>query len=562
MGTGLASGLAYNQQDFFGEVAKDADELSGKGHEIEDSFNKAFESFATGAKTSGQAMRSLGIDIAENILDKTTKIATSTFLGSTFNLASSIFNQATTPSPQQHATGGLISQFASGGAVGGKVVGGSGTKDDVPSVLKAGSYVINKQSVDKYGSGLLDSLNGGGRVGYATGGGVNLDLTNQYDYTDFHKQSNGHGVPNSLVATGGKFNVDSRLSAIGQDNPNDPANKLKFGREQKMIDYDKSLDQYQAQIKALDASENDRIIGAGISAVVDIGGVFGQQAAQNSAQNNQINLANSAVNKINSGFGDSLTTAEATAYNTMYDAGGIDDSQAELQYIGPPAQTGFSAFTTNPYSNSFNSDAFSNSIGNPDAGGYNVGSSIVKGGIGIGVDTLQGHAAGGRINTGTDNVPAMLTGGEYVMSRDAVNKHGTAFMDKLNRGEISHFAAGGVVGSDFNSVQTGGSNSDISTLNTSLLQLVKTLQANNTKTNNPSSSSGTTNHVTINMTTNNQAGTNNGGATTSNSKGSTSSNDKNQQQNVQKFTTMMHQVALNAIIREQRNGGLLYGTAQ
>jgi hypothetical protein len=46
-----------------------------------------------------------------------------------------------------------------------------------------------------------------------------------------------------------------------------------------------------------------------------------------------------------------------------------------------------------------------------------------------------------------DDVPALLTAGEYVMNRDAVRKYGTSLMSKLNRGQnISTFAEGGSVG--------------------------------------------------------------------------------------------------------------------
>jgi hypothetical protein len=40
----------------------------------------------------------------------------------------------------------------------------------------------------------------------------------------------------------------------------------------------------------------------------------------------------------------------------------------------------------------------------------------------------------------------MLTPGEFVMSRAAVKKHGTGFMNSVNRGKIPGFARGGSVG--------------------------------------------------------------------------------------------------------------------
>ena len=51
-------------------------------------------------------------------------------------------------------------------------------------------------------------------------------------------------------------------------------------------------------------------------------------------------------------------------------------------------------------------------------------------------------ARGGSV----DSVPAMLTPGEFVMSTSAVKKHGTGFMNALNRGKVPGFARGGSVG--------------------------------------------------------------------------------------------------------------------
>lgn len=51
-------------------------------------------------------------------------------------------------------------------------------------------------------------------------------------------------------------------------------------------------------------------------------------------------------------------------------------------------------------------------------------------------------ARGGSV----DSVPAMLTPGEFVMNPSAVKKHGTGFMNAVNRGKVPGFARGGSVG--------------------------------------------------------------------------------------------------------------------
>ena len=70
----------------------------------------------------------------------------------------------------------------------------------------------------------------------------------------------------------------------------------------------------------------------------------------------------------------------------------------------------------------------------------NFAASFEKGG-------LISYLARGGSPKGTDTVPAMLTPGEFVMQKEAVDKHGTDFMEKLNKGgEVPGFATGGLVG--------------------------------------------------------------------------------------------------------------------
>jgi hypothetical protein len=56
------------------------------------------------------------------------------------------------------------------------------------------------------------------------------------------------------------------------------------------------------------------------------------------------------------------------------------------------------------------------------------------------------YASGGSVFTprGTDTVPAMLTPGEFVMKKSAVDKYGTGFMSAINNG-VQRFATGGPV---------------------------------------------------------------------------------------------------------------------
>ena len=56
---------------------------------------------------------------------------------------------------------------------------------------------------------------------------------------------------------------------------------------------------------------------------------------------------------------------------------------------------------------------------------------------------LKGFAKGGQNKE--DDIPALLTGGEYVVRKGIVDKYGLNFFENLNRGKISAFNKGGYV---------------------------------------------------------------------------------------------------------------------
>jgi|GEM_PF-1631077 len=64
------------------------------------------------------------------------------------------------------------------------------------------------------------------------------------------------------------------------------------------------------------------------------------------------------------------------------------------------------------------------------------------------VDSVIGKfASGGKVTGGSgnrDDVPALLTGGEFVMKKSSVSKYGSSFMESLNAGSIPAMARGGL----------------------------------------------------------------------------------------------------------------------
>ena len=81
-------------------------------------------------------------------------------------------------------------------------------------------------------------------------------------------------------------------------------------------------------------------------------------------------------------------------------------------------------------------------------GGFDFGSlfGFNKGGI------VKGYSSGGTVTGGSgtkDDVPAMLTNGEYVIKKSAVNRYGSDFLSMLNNQAIEKFQTGGELQSVF-----------------------------------------------------------------------------------------------------------------
>ena len=90
--------------------------------------------------------------------------------------------------------------------------------------------------------------------------------------------------------------------------------------------------------------------------------------------------------------------------------------------------------------------AFSSALGGGSSGsGGGFFSRIFGGSMRGGL--IKGFNRGGAV--GSDVVPAMLTPGEFIMSRDAVNKYGLPMLTKMNEGVMSmaKMQNGGVLGS-------------------------------------------------------------------------------------------------------------------
>jgi len=262
-------------------------------------------------------------------------------------------------------------------AAGGPVTGGSGSKDDVPSLLMGGEFVMRKSAVQKYGSSFMDSLNSGktpamGRGGLFTPGTYGQEkIEGSRNLLDFATQSSTTGASDRFSYGSGSASVNlepqsAALTMFGR------RNSLAFKREQ-----DSKRDAF---------------------------GLFSQQAAKEQQAREQ-------KAKAKKGLKNSIFAAVASAgFSSLASKFSSSDEGLDFEPIG---------FSPQRYRN----------ISERPTSMRGAGQSMLP---------HQEHrfATGGAIPNaaGIDTIPSMLSGGEFVMNAAATQKIGKGSLNALNSG--------------------------------------------------------------------------------------------------------------------------------
>lgn len=339
---------------------------------------------------------------------------------------------------------------------------------------------------------------------------IGINRLNALNYGGYLKRADGGKVDlvldNQYVydsptrPTKGWFKVDPRLSNYALEDDNNPQNTLRVQREEQLGQYLADKAAYDEQVKkskkAFKKQKDQALDAAFVAAAINIAGAGFSYGMSNSA-------------------GRGLNGRAVNVGTKMKGSIGID----------APARTGMPSNTM--WSNK---------------GGY-----------------MRGYAAGGSVfggDTPQDNIPAMLTGGEYVVRADTVRRFGVNFFDKLNRGTTPGFATGGFVGTQ----TTGSSNTqtDLSTMLQSLTAAIESLRSTlpggdkeNKNTQENSESSGGNVYITNTINIANGDVKTNGEGKSDGDKGSTNPD------NVKKLIEMINNQTKQIIMQEKRPGGLL-----
>jgi TP901 family phage tail tape measure protein len=365
------------------------------------------------------------------------------------------------------ANGGLIYR-----AGGGSIFQPRGT-DTVPAMLTPGEFVIRKSAVDKIGVGALTALNNGnastvyrangGFVGSTSGGALSFAAS----------------LANIMLADPRKLNETALFKTASQDGKKKGLESLR--NFAKAPNFGNSMLGNIATIVRVAGALGDPRLGLVKFGRIDQPGnpKLGDFATLLSEAGGLLSIQGGGMNpslKLNPAFRkNARLVAVPQARRDAYEYAGTNPTA--MQLLNNPA-------TKDQAQQAILAHAFLKNSKNPSVIGGRAlaaGASITgpqralikqffpqlwanTGGLlefltsaegqakkGVGAlgafnnKALQGQgffARGGSV----DSVPAMLTPGEFVMSRAAVKKHGTGFMNSVNRGKIPGFARGGSVG--------------------------------------------------------------------------------------------------------------------
>jgi hypothetical protein len=565
----FANEMSYNGTQFFQDLNTSAVDVA---RNIQDAFSNAFQSFTSGTQTAGDAFKSFGIQILQQIQQISTQIATKLFFGALFNP----LQGALLGGGGGGGLGGLFG-FSKGGkvkgyATGGYVNGGSGMMDDVPAMLSKGEFVLNKRAVrsiqQAYGVGFLNSLNGGTARGMADGGFFSQTLDNRYSVTGYE---NTAGLNTKDLAGGiqaletyidqlkGEAIVSPNLSNFALVDPTNPKNQERMQGEQDFFDYisylqdnllSNKLSYVQAQSayqEALDRYNRQQqnsllggllnagmaIVGAGLMGGIGggggLGGLFGGGPKP-------------SAYALPGGMGGNYSALGANYGSITGGGGGLGglfgggSNLATLGLVGAGA---------------IGSPFLQNILQGSSSSGRNTVSATRSNGLQV--SNRFRFANGGMA---PDDVPALLMGGEFVVNKNAVRKYGTGFFERLNRGQIQGFANGGQVG---NPVLGGSTETSLNIDN--LTKAINDLQTTLQSQSNSTQAAGDTNNITIqiNMETDGRSTETRNDSQNMNGRDDRGGQNDGQrsQKDVKQLTELIKQNVITTIIEQKRPGGLL-----
>jgi hypothetical protein len=416
--------FTYTQEDFY----KDLDAMGRDfARDFKSGIASTFSQAIKGTQDLEDAWQEMIKGMADKMLDKSLEMAVNSIFGAI-----------------GFKEGGLVPRRYSRG---GMITGGSGVKDDVPAYLTSGEYVIRKRTVDQYGKEFFDGLNSAKVVAAAKGGKIREfgQLGNEKALS--HRQAIGifSNKRANLAAINAERSARQRAFDAAGIEPygykvstdedkedwlgrptgekvmaNRVGFRLNFGRPltpDRIAKIQETAAKYPEIAPYIDPDIFQR-------STVQIGQGASKFKFKNSFIYNETKRPTAGRYFVDPRLSSLALTDENDPQNKYkfekadsffnYQKERLDyysDKQEEMKEFEEEKKSRRKSFL-------FGAGALALAFG------------------------AKGFSKGGRSK---DDIPALLTGGEYVITKDIVDKYGLNFFENLNRGRIAAYNKGGYV---------------------------------------------------------------------------------------------------------------------
>jgi len=386
IGSGMSSGLKQG----FAQLEADSETIYQRlGQQLpvqlRDGLTDAMQAAINGSQKFGDAMKQVGFQLLQTI------------------------QRAFLQSASNRITGLIGSAFNLKLNSGGYVPGGSGVRDDVPALLTGGEYVMKKSSVEKYGVNFMESLNKGNIEGFSQGGGVNLKIgAPRAAERESYQDSNQDGSVTRYRVKKGKIGINKQLTAYAVANDRSIQKYLQEEESQFYEDVEtKRQEKHRSNMAAWrKRQEKDQLL----NTVLTIAGTAllnkGLDWAKNKYDNSSF-AQKRFDKKVDKGLQDKgYYRNKGAALSDKFESPS-DQMRVERMYDG----------------------IFK------DGGAKAVLKQARNDGLDVTADQYRYKMR--RYNQG-GQVPSVLTGGEFVVNKDAVKNNGSAFMSSVNSGTLNN----------------------------------------------------------------------------------------------------------------------------
>ena len=424
-----SSGFINNMKNGFLDMKNQSDTiLDNLGRNIPNQFAdgmaNALTEVAQGTKKIGEAFEDVAIDFGRMIMKEVMRAAVARTLGS---IAPGLFG---------NQTGGLIK------AQNGMYVSGNRTGDRNLALLEDGEYVLNRNAVMQMGGPrALDKLNFKMAPRFNRGGSFSSIAM---------KDNKGQFTGNLSLGSGSSSKIDNSLYTdyAYQNDPYFQQMKEK-GAEENMRkiqkDYERKMRRAQ-MISAIVGAAGSMFLAAGMSGMAASANAAQAQTSQ-AISSDALTATNSSSQgaKMIQGFkAGTVSPSQMTSFvaknptqfmlngaplNSF--AGGTTTGLVNFNRMSNLSSTYSSAGIAAPKAAAGNSGIFSNMFSSTSNVALESGKRRRQKGGFIGFNSGGFVPYGSRLS---DTIPAMLTGGEYVMNNKAVKKYGIDTMNSMNAG--------------------------------------------------------------------------------------------------------------------------------